>query len=551
MRWSHGLVIVAAVTGTVWGDAAKFVRVVLPEDVNPVIRNIADLFARQVAQRSGANVRTTGEAPLRVELAIEPGLGVEGFRIADAPAGTIRIAGKDVLGLLAGVGKFLRTCRFDRGGFTPGSWRGMSVPTGSFRAIYAATHFMNFYEAAPEQEVQQYVQELGLWGCNTLIVHFPTWSFKGFDDPAAQRNLRQIRGMFAAAKAVGMRVGLVQCPNQGFASADKSIRATKFPDDWHRRGNFGVNCCPSMPVGREYLLKLYDDLFEQFKDSGLDYLVCWPYDEGGCGCAACWPWGAKGYLTISQDVTSRARKRFPQIRSILSTWMLDSPPAGEWEGLNQALVGTKPAFDAIMADSHTEFPRYPLEKGVPGGLTLTNFPEISMWGRSPWGGFGANPLPGRFQRLWEQTGGKVSGGMSYSEGIYEDINKAICLQFYWRPETKAEDTVREYIAFEYSPDAVEDLLQTVRLLETTWTARGPASIQAQELIKRSEAKLTPQALAGWRWRVLRLRTVIDAELVARKDKMEGPVLKEAFEELTRIYHAEKTHSMPVRPPQVR
>ena len=52
-------------------------------------------------------------------------------------------------GLLYGVGKLLRSSRFDQGGFMPGGWRGQSVPQGRFRAIYLASHFRNFYEAAP------------------------------------------------------------------------------------------------------------------------------------------------------------------------------------------------------------------------------------------------------------------------------------------------------------------------------------------------------------------------------------------------------------------
>jgi hypothetical protein len=32
--------------------------------------------------------------------------------------------------------------------------------------------------------------------------------------------------------------------------------------------------------------------------------------------------------------------------------------------------------------------------------------------------------------------------------------------------------------------------------------------------------------------------------------MEGPVLKGAFDELKRIYHAQNAHSMPVQPPQL-
>lgn len=34
-----------------------------------------------------------------------------------------------------------------------------------------------------------------------------------------------------------------------------------------------------------------------------------------------------------------------------------------------------------------------------------------------WGGWGANPLPNRFEGLWLQTEGHVLGGMPYSEGM--------------------------------------------------------------------------------------------------------------------------------------
>ncbi len=48
-----------------------------------------------------------------------------------------------------------------------------------------------------------------------------------------------------------------------------------------------------------------------------------------------------------------------------------------------------------------------------------------------------------------------------------------------------------------------------------------------------------------------LRALIDKEVFERKGKFEGDALKAAFEELTRIYHAENAHSMPIKPPQIR
>jgi hypothetical protein len=533
-------------SGLLAADRVTELRLQLPPDAGPVVRAVAQVLTRRVQQRCAARVVSATTAPLVVELAVQPGVGTEGYEITAGAAGTLRITGNDDLGLLYGAGKFLRSSRYDQGGFTPGTWRGKSLPQCPFRAVYAATHFMNFYEAAPAAEVQCYVQDLGLWGANTLLLHFPTWKFAGFADPAARRNLEQIRRVLRSGKELGLKVGLVQCPNQGFASAPPAVRAKQYPDDLHRRGGAGVNCCPSQAEGQAYLLGLYEELFREFADIGLDYLVCWPYDEGGCGCQECWPWGAKGYVRISRAVGQVGRQANPHLKLVLSTWGFDTPAAGEWEGLAAAMREDPAGIDYIMADSHEDFPRYPLDVGVPGGLPLVNFPEISMWGRWPWGGYGANPLPARYQRLWDQTGGRLAGGMPYSEGIYEDMNYAICLQFYWDRQRRAEETLAEYLAFEYSPDCVDELLRAVRLLEETWTGPSPKSLEAYEVLQAVEKKLTPQARAAWRWRILMLRGSIDLELYRQEGKMTGPALQQAFDELTRLYHAEQAAS-PVRP----
>jgi len=538
-----------------WGQPGKAgsvnqISLVLPPRSGAVVENIARVFTRQVSQRCDATVASAGHSPLRVSLVIQAGLGAEGFEIVPEGKRGVRITGNDERGLLYGLGKVLRSSRYDRGGFTPGNWRGTSAPQAPFRGIDAATHFMNFYEAAPLPEVQRYIEDLGLWGANVVMVGFPFWHFRGFDDPAGRRTLEQMRGILKAGKAIGLQVGLQQCPTAGFSTAPKEIRVTAVPDDLGRRGHFGDNCCPSNPAGHKYLLGLYAWLFDNFKDIGVDYLELWPYDEGGCGCAQCWPWGARGFPKLARDVVQAGRARFPALKSILSTWCYDTPPAGEWEGLAKFLQTEGGWLDYIMADSHTDFPRYPLERGVPGGLPLLNFPEISMWGRAPWGGFGANPLPARFERLWKQTENKLAGGLPYSEGIYADINQVICLQFYWQKSRSAADIVREYLAFEYSPDMVEPLWEAVGLLERTWITRGPDCARAFAILQQVDAKLTPQAKAAWRWRILYLRGLIDAELYRRNGKMEGPELKKAFDELTRIYHGEHVHSMPVRPPQL-
>ena len=178
--------VLACLVAKVHGEAVKSIRLVLPPQPSPVVQNIGQVFARQIERRCDAKVVRQGEAPLVVEFAVKQGLGAEGFEIADGAGGTIRISGNDARGLLYGVGKFLHTSAYNSQGFLPGSWRGVSVPKMPVRGIYLATHFQNYYQVAPIEEVKQYVEDLSLWGPNSFLVWFGMEEFNGINDPEAK-----------------------------------------------------------------------------------------------------------------------------------------------------------------------------------------------------------------------------------------------------------------------------------------------------------------------------------------------------------------------------
>jgi hypothetical protein len=158
--------VLTCVAGEAHGEAVKMLRVILPPQAGAVVENIGRVLARKVQERCDARVVAQGESPLVVELVLEPGIGAEGYKIADGAKGTVRIIASDERGLLYGVGRFLHTSAYDSQGFTPGRWRGVSVPTSSVRGIYFATHFQNYYQVAPIEEVARYVEDVSLWGMN-------------------------------------------------------------------------------------------------------------------------------------------------------------------------------------------------------------------------------------------------------------------------------------------------------------------------------------------------------------------------------------------------
>jgi len=309
-------------------------------------------------------------------------------------------------------------------------------------------------------------------------------------------------------------------------------------------GNLGTELCPSKPGVPELEVRFCEEKFNAFKDIGLDYWFIAPYDNGGCGCSKCAPWGVNGYLRMAEPEARAYRRAFPKGKVILSTWNFDLLfGRGEWVGLTEKFKKQKPDWvDYIMADEGISmvYPRYPLDKGVPGGFPLLNFPEISMWGQGPWGGYGANPFPNRLQQRWNEIKGKMSGGFPYSEGIYEDLNEVICAQHYWQPNRSAEETIREYSACEFSPEVADDVVSAVNIFEKNHLREqiGRSAFTAYRLMERADATLTPQARRSWRWRILYLRATIDQEMYKNRFGLaKDEVFEQARQELVKIYHA--------------
>jgi len=554
----RALIVVWALTclaAEVRAGVVTSVRLALPPEPGPVVRNIARVFARQVESRCEARVATHGHAALAVELALEPGIGAEGYRIADGEKGTVRIIGNDARGLLYGVGKFLHTSRYSGQGFSPGSWRGVSVPQMPLRGIYLATHFHNYYQVAPVEEVSQYIEDLSQWGVNSFLVWFGMEEFNGISDPKAQAMIERLRALLSVVRGLGLNVCLGCICNDGYANSPVSLRAddsTVGHAGYHTRNgnriyNLGNELCPSKPGVLEMELGYCQEKFDAFANIGLD---CWfiaPYDNGGCTCAQCAPWGSNGYPRMAEPLARAYRRAFPGGKVILSTWYFDRWADGEWDGLAARFGPNKPDWvDYIMADNFEEYPRYPLDKGVPGGLPLLNFPDISMWGQNPWGGYGANPMPGRLQQRWDEAGSKLSGGFPYSEGIYEDMNKVICSRLYWEPDRPTLEAVREYVAFEFSPDVVHDVTAAVEIFERNHMRDQvtESAVTAYQLMARAERKLTPRARRSWRWRLFAIRAAIDQELY-RNSLAQGrsSVLRQAYEELMEISHAHEAWGM--------
>ncbi len=176
------------------------VRVERPAD--PLVARAFAILKDRIQQRCSARVIEVG-SEARVILTVDSGLPGEAFRIEQAGA-AVRVAGGSPRGLLYGVGKFLRTSRYD-GSFQPSPWRGVSKPHGSLRGMYFATHFHNWYHQASPAEVTRYMEDLALWGVNAFKVILPMINLQGWDDPQAEPAMAMVRQYAKTARSLGIQ----------------------------------------------------------------------------------------------------------------------------------------------------------------------------------------------------------------------------------------------------------------------------------------------------------------------------------------------------------
>ncbi|HQK93438.1 MAG TPA: discoidin domain-containing protein [Armatimonadota bacterium] len=544
-------------------DVAR-VRVEVAPGAGPVEHRAAELFSRCVMDRTGKALARSSSASTRCTITIgradaqlprfvvDRDLRADGYRILAQPThrGRVYVAGQSPSGVVAGVGALLRAMAFEPGAIRIPEMDLCDAPELPVRGIYFATHFGNFYHVAPLEEVDRVIEEFALWGGNELVVWFDMHHFRDFADPAARAHVARLRHFADTAHAVGMRFGLTFIANEGYDSSPEALRA----DGNTGTAHYHRELCPSKPEGLALIGRWQAEVLDAFRD--VDLAWTWPYDQGGCACPDCAPWGANGFLKASEQLARLYRARFPQGRLWLSTWLLDQVNAkGEYDGLLSYIERERPQWiDGIIVGTHSDWiPEPLLHRPEPDRYPLAAFPEISMYRMEPWGEHGANPLPGFCSRLADKLSGQVIGGWPYSEGIYEDLNRFYWARFFWRPSAATDDILREYAVHYLGADVADDAVRLFRLMEQTHARSGwrvadlTGADEERRLAESINSRLPAWARVSWRWRILYIRAAIDG-LLASEPSI-GPEahtrLQALCDELVRIYHADGTF---IRPP---
>ena len=439
------------------------------------------------------------------------------------------LCGADARGVLYGLGHLLRHLDLEPGRAPLPALNETRTPAVYNRGVYFATHFNNYYETAPLDRIDRYIEEMALWGFDLLMFWFDAnWFPRGFwKDPNSRgsRMAARVRHIGAKARACGMKVGCAGIANEGFANQPPpELRA----DIRARHGGFYPfsQICPSKPAGLRMILENRREIMTQI--GPIDFFAHWPYDQGGCGCDQCahepGRWG-KTFLKLGPAIAEIVKKANPDVKIFVSTWYMDDKE----RSLVYDLCDSKADwFQGLVTQTgHAE------ERAVDPRYERLVFPEISMFNcyYTSYGCNGANPAPARFEAEARKIALAGCGTTLYSEGIYEDINKAIYAGLLWDPSRTAADMVEEYARVYCGRANVKLATRLIAGLETTWGAKalGQAALPTVARLAADArallARLPANRDALERGRLLSDRA--DMDLLMKKAGPDRPLISES------------------------
>jgi len=487
----------------------------------PVYGKLFPILKKRIEDRCGTVCTGKGTADFILTFALDSELPAEAFCLSDCDGG-IRITGADFLSLMYGAGQFLHKSRYTTEGILPTAWRGLSKPQNEKRMVFFAQHFYNWYHVSTEEEIREHIEDLTLWGMGGVVSVFSCLNVNGWDDPETAQMANLFRKTLKAAKELQLKTGM-EFSNIDFKTPRKDVAA----DYRHLISTTGNLICPSTEAGYAYYEEMLGNVLKVSEDIGLDFITLWSYDEGGCGCDKCWPWGGNGFYRMAHRASKFIKSRYPHMEIWLATWYFGRSEAqkDEWPLLYKHLQEDAAKgdnwCDYLLLETRDDFDDvfYPARHGQPTAHTkLLTFPDVSMVGLNPWGAFGAACTPELMKRWEAPFAPHCSGGYLYTEGIFDDINKVVMLGIYWDRSRDVNETLADYCGYELLGVEAKDFIRIVELIEKSHSCtnrmdRKPCPLewseQAWEIAERVNSGLTPKQQLAWRWRIVYIRAYLD------------------------------------------
>lgn len=368
-----------------------------------------------------------------------------------------------------------------------------------YRELYCPAHFGNSYEVMASYEMKEALSEAKYWGFNAYGDWFDAADSKDpHNNPRNEYLLPQALldrklESFRLAQELGLHTDLVITPNHVYLDQLKPGLLADTSDSRF----FGQLLCPSKPEARQTIVDNHRRLFKDLKDRGvsLDSISGCPFDYGGCNCEQCRPW-IMTFGKLMAEIHDAAKEYFPGIKVRLIGWWWNKE---EHDLFKQWADKPERGRFASLA-AHLPYGETRPNPGIvlPEDCELHAFVHIGYADkaqpRDVYGAWGPVAAPNRLATTcYELSGIGCKGFMAYSEGMFDDVNKALLGSLSSGKASDPPAALGEYAARYFGAKGTE------RKAWAEWLAKWgePFTVDVKSA-RREFDRLAKNARPGWR-----------------------------------------------------
>ena len=379
----------------------------------------------------------------------------------------------------------------------------------------------NTYDRWGLKEYEQYVRDLIVWGTNAieLIPLDPDGDF----EESTEFNAR----LAEVIASYGLEVWLWYPFDDRVSPAVRGARQKP-----------GDNVCPSEPDERAFLLQRRAALFKRFKR--LDAVFIPGGDPGGCSCEKCRPW-PKTLLPLARETAELLRTAHPGAQ----VWLSNQGFHGAENDGFYAFLDSKPEWlTGIVYAPWAEESLESMRKRAPASIPIRAYPDIThtvrcQYPARDWDNAFALTLdreppifrPSESVVIARLEAAHTAGAITYSDGVNDDLNKAIWSAVMWDAGATAKDVLAEYSRIHFG--AALESRAVHGLLGLERNTRGPLAsnkgiektLSLWTALERAAPDLTRR---NWRFQMALLRANYDAYVqrrLAQDNDTEAEVLQ--------------------------
>ncbi len=218
----------------------------------------------------------------------------------------------------------------------------------------------------------------------------------------------------------------------------------------------------------------------------------------------------------------------------------------DWGTKFLALMNEKPDFiDGVITGPNAAFPLDILRRYLPARYPIRLYPDITHnlrceypvhYDRDDWhyalaavnGRESINPRPCEYKKIHSNVKGYVIGSVSYSEGVNDDINKAVWSALEFDSSTPLREILEDYSRLFFPEADYEKAADGIFGLEKNWEGAPEENPCIENTLSLWEklGEETPALLGNWRYIQCIFRARCDA-FVRRKIMFENSLIRKA------------------------